>query len=292
MLEHADYPPSMFKIMDVNDSRLNDYRSLKENANGLRERGMLVVEGPEPVARLLESSIPIHSVFFDEGYHERFQNAVTERGIPSEKVFVADRRIMSAVVGYRLHRGVMAVASRPEPVSPGRLRFPIVALNAVADPENVGSIIRSANAFGVRSFVVDPQTSDPLLRRSVRVSVGSVLSSDLCYVPSISDLVETVGPDVSVVAVEQTDDAVPLSQFLFSERSIFIFGKERGGIDPQVLRRCTGSVQVPIDRTSVNSLNVGCAAAVVLSRFFESQHSPERKDHMELIRLDIAAAGQ
>ena len=263
----------MQPVISVADPRISDYLSLRQSASRLKERGLLVVEGPEAIEQLFRSSLEVESVFFDECYYRQFAALLEGRKLPAEKILIASRPVMSEIVGYRLHRGVLAVAHRPPRVPVGGLNFPIVALNGLADAENVGSILRSAGAFGVQSFLVDELTSDPFLRRCIRVSMGAVLTSKVSYVGSLCSVLRDLDSSVEVVAVEQMPNAVPVSEVTFSKRTIFVFGKERGGIDRDVLDCCSSAITVPMNAINVNSLNVGCTAAVVLSHFYESQRA-------------------
>jgi len=279
-------------VTNAADDRIADYLSLRRTANKLKQRGLLVVEGPEAIKQLLESPLEIESFFFDDRYHGRFEESLTARKFPGEKIFVAPRSVMSEIIGYRLHRGVLAIARQPAAVPAGKLELPVVALNGLADSENVGSVIRSAAGFGIRSFLVDETTADPYLRRCIRVSTGAVLSATVSYARSLPEIFQNIDPRVEIVAVEQSPASQPVWSYRFSKRSIFVFGKERGGIDREVLDCCSAVVSVPMASKSVDSLNVGCAAAVVLAHFFETQNRPDAVESESAYAVNAAGVAE
>lgn len=190
----APEPAAPVPVVDPDDSRLADYRDLHDPA--LRRRreaadGIFVVEGRVAVRQLLRSGYRVRSLLVDD--HQALAvpdlvDGVLARGAP---VYVGRREVVAATVGFRLHRGVVAVAVRPPPVDPGLVigdarrpdpagarRGPalLAVLEGVNDHENIGALFRNAAAFGVGGVLLDPGCADPLYRRSVRVSVGHVLS--------------------------------------------------------------------------------------------------------------------
>lgn len=260
----------MEEIVSVSDERISAYHSLKEYSDRTGSEGDILVEGPEALGVLLKSEHEIRNVFLEPEYFKAFAALIAARAGLSERCYLAERNLMSKIVGYRLHRGVMAIAARPKPKPLSELSFPIVAFNGLADAENVGSIVRTAHAFGVSSFLVDKRSADPYLRRAIRVSMGAALASKIAYVDSLAESASQFTPSVELVAIEQTSDATPLAEARFSKRSIFVFGKEKGGIESSVLSRSSARINIPMETDVVKSLNVAHAAAIVLARLNEN----------------------
>ena len=177
-------------VDDPADPRLDLYRDLNDpigRADLEAEQSICVVEGKLSVERLLTSSYRIRSLLVDDHQVTAASDLVTAaraRGVP---VYVGSRAAVAGTVGFALHRGVVAVAERPTPLSAERLLadavhsplvagFPVLAvLEGLNDHENIGALFRNAAAFGVRGVLLDPTSADPLYRRSIRVSVGYVL---------------------------------------------------------------------------------------------------------------------
>ena len=175
-------------ITDPDDPRVADYRDLKAGdrpAGAPRGTSPVIVEGTAAIERLLLSPYRIRSVFGVPGRVEAL-------GVPDDvDVYVADKWVLSEVIGFRLTRGALASADRlppadlgellrgPDPAAPRRL----AVLEGLNDHENLGSIARSAVALGIEALLLDPRCADPLYRRSVRVSMGHVLTLPFAVLP-------------------------------------------------------------------------------------------------------------
>ena len=181
----------LIPIDDPADDRLIHYRDLNEPASRRRvdaEEAIFVVEGKLAVEQLLRSRYTVRSLLIDdrqEASSADLVDAVRARGMP---VYVGGRDVVTATVGFALHRGVVAVVHRPADADAGRILLdaassssvgggpPIVAvLEGLNHHENIGAMFRNAAAFGIAAVLLDPTCADPLYRRSVRVSIGHVL---------------------------------------------------------------------------------------------------------------------
>ena len=166
-------------VTDPDDARLDDYRRLQDHTirRRLEEAGrFFIVEGWEAVRRLLSSGLEIRSLLVTDDKVDRLDDL----GGDSSPVprYHASRAVVEEVLGFDLHRGVIASAVRPEPrdwraVATSATRLAV--LEGINDHENLGAIFRSAAALGVEGLLLAPTVPDPLYRRSVRVSMGAVL---------------------------------------------------------------------------------------------------------------------
>jgi tRNA G18 (ribose-2'-O)-methylase SpoU len=188
---------------------------------------------------------------------------------------VADKWVLSEVIGFRLTRGVLASADRrppedvgtlvsgPDPTGPRRL----AVLEGLNDAENLGSIARSAVALGIDALLLDPRCADPLYRRAVRVSMGHVLALPFAVLPDWPaglDLLHDAG--YLTVALTPADDAVDLGDVAARAhpRTALLLGAEGPGLTPEAQRAAQVRARIPM-RTGVDSLGVAAAAAVAFA---------------------------
>lgn len=171
------------RIDDPADARLDDIRDLKHS--DARE-GLVYAEGPLICGRLVESRFPVRCVV---GFGGRLDSFLAEHGeqlaagIP---VYEVSRPVLAEVAGYDMHRGLLAVADRPAPMSVGDViagARTLLILEGVGDHENIGSMFRNAAGMGVDGVLFGAGTADPLYRRSVRVSMGHALRMPFAHLP-------------------------------------------------------------------------------------------------------------
>ena len=255
------------EVTDPADDRLADFVDLADpGARRKRERDeIFIAEGFIAVRRLAESRHTVRSVLVERSKLGRIDDVVTRLDAP---VYVADRDVLEATVGFHMHRGIVAAADRlPLPrvadVVDGAAR--VAVLEGLNDPENLGLIARSARAFGIDALVLDPTCIDPYYRRSVRVSMGEVLLLDIARSddwPGDLDAIRTAG--FETWAMTPAPDAEDLWDVDVPERLAMVFGAEGPGLTAQAVRRADRRVRIPISR-DVDSINVGHAAAVTFA---------------------------
>ena len=261
----------MIGLSDPHDPRFDDYRRLNDQVFRRTYEGdeIFIAEGYVAVDRAIESGHPVRSVLLAPSRVERFAHAelLAARGVP---VYVAERLVIGEVVGFDLHRGVVAAAERRPPTPIGSLLADarrVAVLEGLNDNENLGAIARAARAFGIDGLLLDPTCTDPYSRRTVRVSMGEVLSLPIARAPDetwpdvITD-VATAGLDVW--AMTPAHDADDLWTLEVPERVAVMFGAEGPGLSRRALERAPRRVRIPISPT-VDSLNVGHAAAVTFA---------------------------
>ena len=189
-------------------------------------------------------------------------------GRPDVAVLVATPEVVARTVGFDLHRGVVASATRrPLPRVDAVLESSrrIAVLEGLNDPENLGLIARSARAFGIDALVLDPTCIDPYYRRTVRVSMGEVLLLTVARFaqwPAGVDMLRDHG--FETWAFTPAADAADLWTCVRPPKVALLFGAEGPGLRAGTLRRATRRVRIPID-PAVDSINVGHAAAVAFA---------------------------
>jgi tRNA G18 (ribose-2'-O)-methylase SpoU len=263
-------------ISDPADSRLALYRGLKDSAlrrSAELSGGVFVVEGKLALEAVLPSPYPLQSVLV----LQRRLGLVDELNLPAGvPVYAVPPDVMAAVTGFNVHRGLLAVATRLPLIAPhdllARVDSPLLmVVEGVNDQENLGAIFRNAAAFGAGAVFLDPTCTDPLYRRSIRVSLGHVLRvpfARLAPWPASVRWVQEAGYVVVALtpspAAERIDD-VSAELRSWGAKVALVVGAEGPGLSPAVLSLCR-QVRVPI-AVGVDSLNVAAATAVALHRF-------------------------
>lgn len=188
---------------------------------------------------------------------------------PGTPVYAATQAVMDRVVGFPIHRGILAVGRRPTPIAQDLLaqapdRALVVGLVGIANHDNVGGIFRNAAAFGVDAILLDDTCCDPLYRKAIRVSVGGVLSVPFARAGSALELVDLLqGAGFDVMALSPRGET-PLDEFPSRGRTAALFGAEGPGLPGEVLGRIRG---VRIEMSGgFDSLNVATTSGIVLHR--------------------------
>lgn len=261
-------------VDDLDDPRLADYAHLRAPSRRMaleRERGIFTVEGRLSIEALLESRYPVRSLFVAEEHVARVASLVHT----DAPIFTMSAEAMTAVTGVHFHRGVLAVAERSELPSVRDLvagATTLLVLEAVNDHENIGALFRNAAAFGVDAVVLDPTTTDPLYRRSTRVSLGHVLRVPFARVadgdwPGALGELSALG--FTTVSLTPSPDATPLGELVAEApaRIALVLGAEGPGLSAAALDATERRVRIPM-APGVDSVNVATAAAIALSALF------------------------
>lgn len=252
------------------DPRLDDYRALNDQPFRRRYEGdeSFIVEGYVAIDRLIESGHAIRSVLLAPSRVDRFAHNARTLAALDVPVYVADREVIADVVGFDLHRGVIASAvRRPHPSLAELTRSArrLAVLEGLNDAENLGAIARAARAFGIDGLVIDPTCTDPYSRRTVRVSMGEVLTLPVTRVASWSTVTEQLSSaGFRSWAMTPAADSVDLWNTDLPERLAVCLGAEGPGLSDALLRAADRRVRIPIV-AAVDSLNVAQAAAVTFA---------------------------
>lgn len=292
--------PNLISISSLDDPRLADYANLRDAE--LRHRqdpanpvlaspGRFMAEGELVVRRLIAAAprFLTRSVLTTTTRLETIGDALSP--LPgSTPVYLVDQPTMNQVVGFNMHRGILAVGS-PAPPSPGspiddlvRSCRLLLVLEDLVNHDNIGGIFRSAAALGGHGtgILLSPRCADPLYRKSLRVSMGNVLTvpytriqqwpADLEALRKAGWTLVALSPDAA--GVEIGAYAAALSSHAEVPRLALVLGTEGPGLSPAALPYMDTHVRIAIDPT-VDSLNVGVAAAIALHRL--AQPGPRNK---------------
>jgi tRNA G18 (ribose-2'-O)-methylase SpoU len=188
---------------------------------------------------------------------------------PEVPVFVADDTLLEQLTGFAMHRGALASMHRPELPDPRDLlrdARTVVVLEDIVDHTNVGAAFRSAAGLGADAVLITPRCADPLYRRSVRVSMGTVLQVPWTRIGEWAEagpLLHEAGFTIAALALG--DDSVPLPEFTAAlpERVAIVLGTEGDGLSRRALAAADVRIEIPMLH-GVDSLNVAAASAVAL----------------------------
>lgn len=253
-------------VADPADDRLADFRDLMDADVRPDRRGIVIAEGVNVVERLARSSLRMRAIVGVASKLAALGPVLASVDCP---VYELDKWRLSDIVGFRVTRGVLAAADRPEPVPVAELvaagrRF--VVTESINDFENLGSIFRNCAAFGVDAVLLDERSADPLYRRSVRVSMGNVFGVGFARLPdpwpASLDLLRDSG--VSLLALTPRADAMPIREVDIPERWAIMLGAEGPGLSEAALAAAERWVRIPM-ADGVDSLNVATAGAVAMS---------------------------
>lgn len=262
--------PVPILVEDLSDERLLDYVGLTDVALRRRaepERGLYIAESEKVIRRALAAGHRPRSFLMAKRWLTDLRDVVEQADADGIPVFVGEHDLIEALTGFHLHRGALASMERPTlPAIDDVLRAAhrVMVLEDVVDHTNVGAVFRSAAALGVDAVLVTPKCADPLYRRAVRVSMGTVFQVPWTRIdpwPESIELLRTSG--FTVAALGLSADSVRLDEFASRapERVTLVFGTEGDGLSARALQQADVSVRIPMSG-GVDSLNVAAAAAV------------------------------
>lgn len=268
--------PQRDTIQAPDDPRVDDIRHL--NSSDKRPdlpggRGLVVAEGPLVVGRLLESSYPVRQIV---GFPQRIDDFLAQHEVPDGiPVYEIERDVLAEVVGFDMHRGLLATADRIDPLRPEAVlngADTVMVLEGVGDHENIGAMFRNVAGLGVDGILLGSGCADPLYRRSVRVSMGHVLrvpwarleGSFTTWQRSL-DLLRDLG--FRLISLTPDPAAEHLATALVDEKGdpwekvALLVGAEGPGLTEHAMRATDVRARIPM-APETDSLNVATSAAV------------------------------
>ncbi|AOP53826.1 MAG: TrmH family RNA methyltransferase [Brevibacterium aurantiacum] len=251
----------------VSATELYDYTQLTDVAlRSVREpaEGLFIAESSKIIRRAHAAGMVPRSYLTSPKWLFDLADLIAAYDAP---IFIGTDAAVEALTGFHLHRGALAAMHRPAMDDVSQLVAKarrIVVIEDVVDHTNVGAIFRSAAAFGVDAVLVTPRCADPLYRRSIRVSMGTVFQVPWTRIeswPAGVDSLRELGFHVAALALEQ--DSVAIRDFAANapERTAIVFGTEGDGLRRSTIAACDSTVMIPMSG-GVDSLNVAAASAV------------------------------
>jgi len=264
----------IIEIRNLNDPALEAYASLTEAQlrNRLEpEKGIFIAESPKVIARALDAGYEPLSMLM-ERRHITGQGAELIARCGDIPVYTADREVLAALTGYELTRGILCAMRRPKLPTVEQLcanAKRVAVLEGIVDSTNVGAIFRSAAALHMDAVLVTPTCCDPLNRRAVRVSMGTVFQIPWTVIgenaadwphPGL-DRLKAMGFKTSAMALSDDSVSVDDPALAAEEKLAIVLGTEGDGLCARTVADCDYTVKIPMSH-GVDSLNVAAASAV------------------------------
>ncbi len=264
----------IIEITDTSSSGPDVFSNLTESQLRNRreaENGIFIAESPKVIERALDAGYEPISILTEKKHIDGDARSIIAR-CPSIPVYTSDSVTLSKITGFELTRGVLCAMHRPHLLSVENVcasASRVAVLENITESTNVGEIFRSAAALGIDAVLVTPQCCDPLCRRSVRVSMGTVFQVPWTRIGKTKDdwplagIQELHALGFKTAAMALTDNSVSIDdKALESEKKLaVVLGTEGDGLSPNTIASCDYVVRIPMSH-HVDSLNVGAAAAV------------------------------
>ena len=261
----------LITVTDPSDPRLHDYSGLTDvELRKVREptEGLFMAEGEKVIRRALDAGYPMRSMLLSPRWAEAMRPMVDELVASTDAaVYVGSEALLEEVTGFHVHRGALASMQRGPLPDAGELLARskrVVVLEDIVNHTNLGAIFRCAAALGMDAAVLTPSCADPLYRRSVRVSMGTVFALPYARLDAWPGGLETLaGHGYRTIALTPGPEAVDLPDLRFGadERVALLLGTEGDGLSGTALDAADLRVRIPM-AAGVDSLNVAAAAAV------------------------------
>ena len=254
-------------ISNIDDPRIEAYRNLN-SVNRTSPSETFVVEGRWLVERLIQSKLPTESILLQQQHADEFLR-LTKDSIP---IYTLGDDDVNRIVGFKFHRGVLAIGRRPKNKLLEEMNFEnpatLVVCPEIADPTNLGGIIRSCSAFGTDGLILGHRGTDPYSRRVVRVSMGSAFSLAIRVSEDLNDDLFRLREEFGFerIATVLDDKAERLQTARRSHRTALLIGSEGDGLSKEIVSLCERKVTLPM-KSGTDSLNVASAASVFLYHF-------------------------
>ncbi|MBO4368057.1 MAG: RNA methyltransferase [Clostridia bacterium] len=266
--------PNIIEISDIRLPELSVFRLTDAQLRSTRDpnKAMFIAESAKAVSHAIDAGIePV--AFVMERRHITGQAAELLRRCPPDiPVYTGDRELLRDLLGHYPDRCIKCCMKRPPEralpdAAAGAKR--VAVLENVTDPTNVGAVFRSAAALGIEAILLTPSTCDPLIRRAVRVSMGTVFQVPWARFPKEDnswpdrgiEFLKSIGFHTAALAL--TDRSLPIDDICPAneERLAIILGAEGDGLSLSTIAACDYTLKIPMSN-SVDSLNIAAAAAV------------------------------
>ena len=265
---------NIITISDFSDPRLDLFARLTEGQLRRRqesEQGIFIAESPKVIERALNGGYTPVALLMEQKHIEGDGAPIIAR-CPEVPVYTASRQVLEALTGFALTRGVLcAMERRALPTVEELLQNArrVAVLEGIVDPTNVGAIFRSAAALNMDAVLVTPTCCDPLYRRAVRVSMGTVFQVPWTKIgddhtqwphPGLERL-QALGFKTAAMALRDDSVSIDDAGLLSEDKLSIVLGTEGDGLANDTIANCDYTVKIPMSH-EVDSLNVAAASAV------------------------------
>ena len=266
--------PEFIEITDLNSPGCEVYTKLTEAQlrNRLEpEKGIFIAESPKVIDLAISAGYELISMLTEKRCLDGCASGIVQRcgDIP---VYLAPEEVLSQMTGYKLNRGVLCAVRRPKPRSAEEIcrgAHRVAVLENIVDSTNIGAVFRSAAALGIDAVLLTPSCCDPLLRRSVRVSMGTVLLVPWAVIGDEPadwpekglQLLNSWGFRTAAMALSDRSVSIEDPALAAGDKLAIVLGTEGDGLSASTIAQCDYTVKIPMS-LGVDSLNVAAAGAV------------------------------
>ena len=258
---------AIIEITSLNDEALQVFSALTEAQLRMEvepEKGLFIAESPKVIRVALDAGWEPSALLCERKHIEGDARDIIARLPQGTPVYTGSRELLAQLTGYTLTRGVLCAMHRkalPTAESVLKEAQRVVVIEGVTDTTNIGAIFRSAAALGIDAVLLTRDTCDPLNRRAVRVSMGSVFLVPWTWLPHPVSYLKTLGFRTAAMALCDESISLDAPQLKQEERLAIIMGTEGDGLPLTTIREADYTIRIPMAH-GVDSLNVAAAAAV------------------------------
>jgi tRNA G18 (ribose-2'-O)-methylase SpoU len=227
------------------------------------EKGIFIAESPKVINVALNAGYEPLAILCEQKHITGDAASIIER-CPDIPIYTGSRELLTSLTGYTLTRGVLCAMKRPQPLSVEDVcnnAQRIVVIDGVVDTTNIGAIFRSAAALGIDAVLLTPSSCDPLNRRAIRVSMGSVFLVPWTWIDSSLTLLKEIGFRTVAMALSNNSISIDDSSLSAEPRLAIIMGTEGDGLAKETISNADYVVRIPMSH-NVDSLNVAAASAI------------------------------
>lgn len=266
---------NIIEITDLSAPELDVYARLTQAQLRSRlepEKGVFIAESPKVIFRALDAGYQPLSLLMERRHITGQAQPLLDRCRDDLPVYTADREVLAELTGFELTRGVLCALRRPAPltveqVCQGARR--VAVLEGIVDSTNVGAIFRSAAALNMDAVLITPSCCDPLCRRAVRVSMGTVFQVPWAQIGSTAsdwpengmEQLHRLGFKTAAMALSDRSVSIDDPGLAAEDKLAIILGTEGDGLAHNTIAACDYTVKIPMSH-GVDSLNVAAASAV------------------------------
>lgn len=267
--------PEIVEVNDIASPQLDVFARLTEGQLRCRreqEKGIFIAESPKVIERALDAGYEPLALLMERRHLTGQGSGIIARCGDDVPVYTADREVLAGLTGYQLTRGVLCAMRRRVLPSVEALCADarrVAVLEGIVDPTNVGAAFRSAAALGIDAVLVTPTCCDPLYRRAVRVSMGTVFQVPWTRIgdtpeqwphPGLERL-RDLGFRTAAMALREDSLSIDDSRLRQTDKLAIVLGTEGDGLADHTIAGCNYTVRIPMAH-GVDSLNVAAASAV------------------------------
>ena len=247
-------------IKSLEDDQLTEFISFKSSQ--LFQKDLILIESHKVICKAITCQVKILKILTSQKLYQEnkklFNNA--------DQVYCLPDNLINSIVGQSFHGGVMAICQRPK-INRLIPNEPILVLNGVTSPENVGAIIRSAVGFNIKNILIDSKSCHPHVKRAIRVSMGNVF---FCQIESTDNLCERLenlqSQDYKILSFANLPKSESLHHFNFDRKSCLIIGSEGHGIEESIFKISDHIIKIDMNN-EVQHFNAACATSIFLYAF-------------------------